>query len=364
MAPGVHPDCAPMDTLEISDYWKPDGPELALFVIHEPDYRQQPMEHLAAAAGKSLRTWADVYGHGVNLPPAFLADFGTITMAKPWGGRIEISNDGFPFIHPAAQSIDEALEIEPAENPDLEAAVRLYREVRAASGIADPGFKTPDFQGVLNTAALVVDQTALFMAMLDEPDKVHAFLDRVCTTNIRFMQTLRADVGRADGNIWPYIWLPGRFGVGITEDMMPLLGVDEYREFGIPYLRRIADELGGVFIHCCGEWARHAPTLAESGIRIRGMEHHHPFTRFEEVRDALKGVVFVPYFAGFKSSEFPDYVSYVRHLLGQRRPGDRIAITITDSPDWKASELAQIVQAAGGIVPRRVVDSTASSEAV
>ena len=192
--------------------------------------------------------------------------------------------------------------------------------------------------------------------MMEEPDKVHAFLDRVCATNLQFMRELRLEIGRADGNIWPYLWLPGRFGVGITEDMMPLLGVDAYREFGIPYLRRIADEFNGVFIHCCGEWARHAPTLASSGILIRGMEFHHPFTRFEDIREPLRGTVFVPYFAGFKSSEFPDYPSYLRSLFAIRRPGDRIAIAITDSSDWSLERISEMVLQAGGCVPDRVVD--------
>jgi len=333
-----------MTDLSIDNYWSPDGPEVILLISHEPSYRQLPLAEIGQAAATHAREWMSLYGHGVNLPPAFFADFGTITMAKPWGGRVEISSEGRPFIHPAAQSLEEALEIEPVENPDLAESLALFETVREA----------PDFQGVLNTAALVLDQEALLSGMIEEPELVHRFLDRVCEVNLKFMTRLQAAAGRTDGNIWPYIWLPAQFGVGITEDMMPLLGVDAYREFGVPYLKRIANAFNGVFIHCCGEWARHAPTLAGSGITIRGVEFHHPFTRFDDLRHTLPGAVVVPFYAAFKSNEFPDQPAFVRDLLTRREKGQRLAIATTDA-DPALPAVREWVLSFGGVVPDRLV---------
>ena len=68
---------------------------------------------------------------------------------------------------------------------------------------------------------------------------------------------------------------------------MPLLGPEEYKEFGIPYLEKLSRAFGSVHIHCCGEWGRHAANLKKSSAKIRAMEFHYPFTKLEEIEICL-----------------------------------------------------------------------------
>ena len=301
--------------LDINEYWQHPPPGVILTTIHEPTCRQCPPDEMQTRAAADVTSWFD---GGANLPPAFFADFGTVTMAKPWGGRVQVT-DGRAFIHPAAESLDEALALEPRDNADLAVALDVYRGLRRQTGRDDLGFKTPDFQGVLNTAAMVLREEVLLTAMLDEPDRLHAFLDRVCEANIAFMRAAVGGAGRVDGNIWPYAWLPERFGVMITEDLMPLLSPQQYKRFGLPYLKRISDAFGGVFIHCCGRWGRHAANLADSGIVVRGVEFHYPYTAVEEIRGALPDAVLVPYLAGYEETGQPGLSGVPVGPAGPRR---------------------------------------------
>jgi len=112
---------------------------------------------------------------------------------------------------------------------------------------------TPDFQGVLNTASMIMDQTAFLTDIALAPNKVHKFLDCVYETNVEFFRQLLEKTGRIDGCFWPPVWLPADIGIMVIEDMMPFLSAESYKEFGIPYLKRLSDEFGGVFFHCCGK---------------------------------------------------------------------------------------------------------------
>ncbi len=326
--------------MDIHDYWSGDRPGCVLTQIHEPDYRQLPAEEMEDRAVRNLSAWAT---SSANLPPALFPDFGTVSTATSWGGTPRRTDEGEWFIPPVAGDLDEALAIDPAPNPHATRAADLYRAVQGRTGIRDLGFKSIDFQGPLNTAALVVNQDELMVGMYAEPDKVHALLDRVTDHLIATVRGLKKAVGRLDGNIWPYLWVPDSVGVMLTEDIMPLISTDLYREFGIPYLRRIADALGGVFIHCCGEWGRHARTLAESGVNILGAEFHYPFTRIEELAEPFAGKVLAPFYAGFKTTDFGGLPGYLDHLLRNRPSDISLWLPYTDAEFWPVADLREVM---------------------
>ena len=89
-----------------------------------------------------------------------------------------------------------------------------------------------------------------------------------------------------------------------------------YREFGIPQLQRLAQALGGLHIHCCGDWGRHVPALKTARLPIRAMEYHHPLTRIDELAPLVEdGVVFVPYILLHKQDQYGSLSQYYRWLL-------------------------------------------------
>lgn len=314
-------------------FWAGQGRYVVSLNTNRHWYRQNHDDSAAAdLAVRQLEAQAAV--PGVNIPTLF-ADYGTVSTAKYWGGTVEFAQPGGQaYIPPVAQSVDEALAIapRPADDPAMDAArgIRLFDRVRRQLNTNSLWLRTPDMQGPLNTAGLVMNQEELLMAMYAEQGKVHAFLDRVTDFLIEYAMYLRrASAGRICGNIWPYTFFPQDIGVSFTEDLMPLMSPDLYRDFGIPTLRKLEQALGGLHIHCCGQYGHHVANLARSGLRIMAMEFCHPVTRIEELMPLADGTVFIPGILLHAQDEFRTTTDYYRHLI-EKHPRCRFWFACSD----------------------------------
>ncbi len=314
-------DRANRDINRARDFWNGKGRCLASMTSLESMYRQlDDMDKMAALAVENLKDQARL--PGVNIP-TLIADFGTVTTAKYWGGKAYRDSTGENIsIERAAKSVDEALAINPkrVDDPEMDAAlgIKFYREVCRRLNTSHLWLRAGDLQGPLNTASLVMSDEEFLIELYTDPDKIHQFLDRVTVLLIKYVQyTQKQADNKIAGSIWPWIFQPPQFGFGMTEDMMPFLSPDVYKQFGIPYVKRMTDVLGPVQIHCCGKWGHHAQNLAESGAAIRSVEFWYPHTTFEELKPlADNGVVFVPYISLDKcDGRFKTLEDYFRYLL-------------------------------------------------
>ncbi|MBN2089158.1 hypothetical protein JW964_06080 [candidate division KSB1 bacterium] len=257
---------------------------------------------------------------GVNLP-AFLADFGTISTAKYWRGQYHFDSTGKNiFIDPIARTIEDALTIEPfpVNHSEMDAirSINLFNEISSKLNTKYLWLRTPDVQGPLSTAGLVLDQEELFISMFTQPDLVHQFIEKVTDFIIEFTRFfIEKTNNKICGYIWPYTFFPWDIGLSFTEDLMPLLSTELYREFAVPYLKKIAQAYSGLHIHCCGEWGRHAQTLKDMQSRIYAVEFHYPFTRFHEIECLSPETVFIPFISLDKQREFSSIATYYDFLL-------------------------------------------------
>lgn len=320
-------------TLEtISAFWRSErtGPLLSLLV--EPTYRQMldhqapDLEAVADSAVECIR--ADVASGAENVVPTVYADFGTISTAKLFGGAVIPPPEGGKLhIEPVVQTPDEleSLEACPFEESDFQTAIELWRLVCDRLGTDEVFLRTPDFQGPLNTLALVMNQQELLMGMYSDPEAIQAALESITTTLIDYHQRLRAELGggRVVGSIWPYTVLPENLGASLTQDMMPLISAELYRDFELPQVRRIAEAFNGVQIHCCGKYAHQLPALRDSGVAVRALEFHHPFTQFADIHAVFgDDIVYIPYLFG-ECDDYTDYVEFAADLIGQGTPDTR-----------------------------------------
>ena len=292
----------------------------ALVTVHAAfEYRQNP-DPESVVAGACAQIQADAAAVEPDVLPTFWPDFGTISTAKLWGGKIlTASHGGGVHIEPVAPTLPELAKLslrQTFEESDYQQALLLYRRVCERLETDQIFIRTPDFQGPLNTLALLTDQTELMCGLYEEPELVEHALDQVTDTLVAYVQRFRQAVGPAKviGNIWPFVSLPDGQGVGITQDYMPLLGAELYERFELPRLKRIADAFGGVYIHCCGEYAQHLPALARADFKIWGMEVHYPYTKLWDVYAALGDrIAYTPYVAA-GDANFPTLGDFCREL--------------------------------------------------
>ncbi|MFW6270320.1 MAG: uroporphyrinogen decarboxylase family protein, partial [Bacillota bacterium] len=206
---------------------------------------------------------------------------------------------GKMVISPLIESSEEVDEIEPVppEKGDAGRAVKIWKEISCRLQTDNLTCSFIDMQGPLNTASLLWKQDEFMIAMHKHPEKVHQLLEQVTDQIIKIYKYMINKIGEKNifGSLWPYIWLPSDIGVKIVEDYMPLLSPELYREFGLPYLEKISEEIGAIFIHCCGDYSHQLDNLKNSSINLLGLEFHSPYMNPEELFDKFQDKVFVPF---------------------------------------------------------------------
>lgn len=312
--------------------------------ILPPTYRQE--EDTEVFVELAVKHILENLGQPGYNPPRLLTDFGTVSTASYWGGNVHTPVGGFKFIDPIIHTGEETAGVFPKSPEEGEAgkALKLYQEVCGKLGADRLYVSTIDFQGPLNTAALLWEQSDFMMAMLETPDVVHAFLDKVTDQLIQIMKyMIRETKGRVCSNVWPYIWLPSDLGIGMTEDYMPLLSAEMYREFGIPYVERISREFGGVFLHCCGEYEHQIENLRRSEINLLGLEFHYPHTRPEVLFEAFGGdVLFVPFLAPKGVDIFGSKVEYLNYIKKVKQMNTRLWFILDPLEEGFEQQLALV----------------------
>lgn len=308
------------DEAIVRRFWAGEGRALATLQLWPHPYRQSfSDETMLAEVPRQLEAIADLPG---LTTPCLHADFGTISTAKYWGGTPTFGSGSNLHIEPIAANLRAALDLVPAAvaDPDHDAAhaLRLYHRLCAQLQSDRLWLRTPDFQGVLTTAGLIVEQTELLMGLVTEPDLAWEFLNRVGDFLIDYALYLKHESGgRVCGNIWPDTFLPCDLGFSLTEDFMPLLSPATYRQYALPLLRRFQEAFGGLHLHCCGEFGRHAATLADPSLNLLALEYHHPLTRLEELAPLAGRTVFIPFLNGWVRGGFANTLEFFTHLLAE-----------------------------------------------
>lgn len=279
---------------------------------------------------------------GDNVP-GFFSDLGPVALASAFGGKLRFEEAGPPWIDPVIYKAEDVyyLKIPSVQDGLVGEALRrakIFRE-RSEGKIA---IRPPDMQGPLNTAALIWEEQEFLMAMKTHPEAVHYLVNIVTEYIIQVYQAFMSEFGdMLDHPAWPPVWMPPELGVGVIEDLLPLISASNYREFGLPYTTRIAQTFGGVAIHCCGECERHLPALAEIP-NLRLLEFAYPHTRPEAVQEILgdgRRVLSM----GLSSRGgplFPEKFSFLRFQLDYFKKGMRSVIFLSgDQIDALNAEL-------------------------
>ncbi|MGI6494637.1 MAG: hypothetical protein ACOX5G_00830 [Kiritimatiellia bacterium] len=320
-----------------NDFWDARSSRPIVSIYTEPAYRQESdPARLLAGAEACIRQ--DAASGEPDILPTFWPDFGTISTAAIWGGEIiPPPPGGFIHIHPVAETVEDLAKLRPRpfEETDFQRAITLFRALEKQMPDTPLFIRTPDFQGPMNTLALVMRQTEMLCALYDAPGAIGRALDHIADVLIDYVGRFLREIGpeRVIGNIWPFITLPANRGVAVTQDYMPLLGKEAYAEFEVPRLRRIADAFGGVFIHCCGVYRQHLETLKNGNFKLYGLEMAHPQMDPQAVYEVFGDDI--AYLVGVSPDGLRDYpttVEFARHLATQ--PCSRARYWFAATPDW------------------------------
>ena len=323
-------DIYPVDRLEetkkhLRRVWS--GEVKTVFSSYSMDYEYRQMDDLTQMVENAvLNLEAGKSMPGFNVPRVTI-DFGTISTASYWGGKIFKPEGGRKWIDPVIHSVDDIKNLESAspESGDAAMATVVWKNVCKELDTTTLPCSLLDIQGPLNTLSLMWEQQDFMMTMYDNPNAVHKALDMVTDHLIGLIRGMLAAIPAVEAPLWPFIWLPPDIGIGITEDYMPLLSPELYLEFGIPYVKRLSDEFKGVFIHCCGQFSHHIDNLVNSDINILGMEFVYPKIDIDRLFAAFgSSAVFVPNIMEGHEADFGGMTEYFENINERRLQETRL----------------------------------------
>jgi hypothetical protein len=207
-----------------------------------------------------------------------------------------------------------------------------------------------DTQGPLDCAALIMGHNNFLLAMHTHPEEVHHLLGMVTDLIIAFARVQRDLVRSSGAEFIPSMfqpWMPDGFGLSVANDECVMISADMHDEFSVPYLNRISEAFGGVYVHSCGNWTHQLPSLMK--VRnLRGVEFGASETPIGPVSEALGGRAVMACRIGLnrdnRFESMPEFVHRIRNAYPSNR-GLFIHVDITNGipgEKWPVTDLDEI----------------------
>lgn len=287
-----------------------------------------------------------------DLVPALCPTLGVIAVPSAFGAEVVWWENDFPAVRPLLG--DDAGAVRRLKRPTV-AAGELGRILDYTRVFLDrTGGRVPirlgDIQGPLDNAALIFGHTAFLEALLTAPREVHVLLDMITDLMIEFASAQREIVRAAGAEFVPssfHPWLPDGRGLSIANDVAVMLSPELHDEFGLPYLDRLSDAFGGVYIHSCGDWTHLFPSL-EKVRGLRGLEFGASEAPYDKVLARFGGRTVLACRVGLhRDIRFDGMADFVRRVIAAA-PTPRglfLHVDITNGltgADWPETDLDEV----------------------
>ena len=287
-----------------------------------------------------------------DLVPTLCPTLGVIAIPSAFGAEVVWWENDFPAVRPLVGDDPEklrALQRPRATDGELRRILDATRVFLERTGGRMP-IRLTDIQGPLDNAALIMGHTAFLEALITAPREVHRLLDMVTGLMIEFAAAQRGFVRAGGAEFVPSAfqpWLPDGRGISVANDVAVMLSPELHDEFGVPYLNRLSDAFGGVYIHSCGDWTHLFPSL-EKVRGLRGLEFGASEAPYAKVLERFGGRTVLACRVGLhRDIRFDGMADFVRRVLAAA-PTPRglfIHVDITNGlvdADWPETDLDEI----------------------
>jgi uroporphyrinogen-III decarboxylase len=287
-----------------------------------------------------------------DLVPALCPTLGVIAIPSAFGAEVVWWENDFPAVRPViGDRTEKRGELARPRTTDGELGRILdYTRFFLERTEGRMPIRLGDIQGPLDNAALIFGHTAFLEALITSPRPVHRLLDMITDLMIEFATAQREIVRAAGAEFVPSAfqpWLPDGRGISVANDVAVMLSPELHDEFGVPYLNRLSDAFGGVYIHSCGDWTHLFPSL-EKVRGLRGLEFGASEAPYDKVLTRFGGRTVLACRVGLhRDIRFAGMADFVKRVLAAA-PTPRglfVHIDITNGlvdSDWPETDLERI----------------------
>jgi hypothetical protein len=175
---------------------------------------------------------------------------GTEIFAEALGCGVYRPKDNMPFAIPHIHDADEAshLVIPHVQDTSLMNLIAMASELRECSGSEAP-LKLPDLQSPMDILAQVWDKSDLFMAFVDDPERVLDLSSRISGFLTEFLDLWFKEFGNQYIAHHPDYYMEG--GLTLSVDEIGNVSPTLFEHFFLNELNQLSRHFGGIGIHCC-----------------------------------------------------------------------------------------------------------------
>jgi hypothetical protein len=230
--------------------------------LHEWKFPGEMQPYLDDRAVAIERFWRQRAGLDDDLLPAIAPWYGIAEHTAFLGGEVEFAG-GTSFNHQILKDWDDFPKLKLDENhPWLRLVLDGIRHCRENWG-GKFAAKLRGADGPLDIANIIRGND-LFMDVYDHPDELHKLMD-FCAAAARFTldRQLREASVLEGGVVTGFdIWLPLPCAGHLSDDPACMMSVENYAEFGLPYLKKVCAAYENVMLHTHSLGKKNLPQFA------------------------------------------------------------------------------------------------------
>ncbi len=204
--------------------------------------------------------------------PYLFPYYGVSTLASGFGGKVRFYKEKDPWLE--EKVINDFKGIDKLKKPVVKEA-GLMKNVfdLMKSWKKKVKDKIPlghtDIQGPISICIDLMGVEKFFTGIIDQQKRIHSLLEIVTEYIIDSLNISYEIIGeRDDGYFCQGIYIPAGYGkVRISEDNIVFLSAEICKEFLLPYIEKIFDELDGGIIHWCGDGYKNIGQV----LKIKGL---------------------------------------------------------------------------------------------
>ncbi len=198
----------------------------------------------------------------VMFLPGFWSEVGMCSEPSAFGAKCTFPANEFPHAHKIIHSIEEISGIsKPNPEQDGFAPFILNRLLINRQKIEDNGHKIffSVSRGPLNIASYLMGTTEFLTGMITHPEEIHKLIHTITEYLIELNDLQMQAIPTIDGIL-------------ILDDIIGFIGEEEFKEFGLPYFKKLFDRNVSVkFLHNDASHLSSISYLNEMGVNLFNM---------------------------------------------------------------------------------------------
>ena len=269
--------------------------------------------------------WFDANLHAINtfpdtmFLPGFWSEYGMCSEPSAFGAKCSFPKNEFPHAHKVILSPEDISRItRPNPETDGLAPFILNRLILSRKRIEDNGHRIyfSVSRGPLNIATYLMGTTEFLTGMITHPEEMHRLLGMINDYLVEWHEIQKQAIPTIDGML-------------VLDDIIGFIGEEEFREFGLPYLKALFDrDLSVKFLHNDASCRSSIKYLPDIGVNLFNMGFETDLNELkEQTEDRVVMMGNIPPRDVLANGSTIEIENEVKKLLGNLKTKNRVLVS-------------------------------------